>query len=134
MKSVNLLLTEVDSLMNLADIPETERISLHEYLEIDNDVPTEAPIPVELVIDNESLFVDSGDDGDEPELITESFAQPQPSLAEALQATDILLQRKDIPSETRKHISDLRSEWQRFQETQLRQSRIEEFWKNQEQN
>ena len=59
--------------MNQADIPDTERISLHEYLEIDNDIPTDAPIPIELIIDNESLFVDSDDDGDEPELITEKF-------------------------------------------------------------
>ena len=122
------LASDVDTLLNTPGlIPEVERISLREYMEIDKDLAIEEPLSPE---NNANANFESYFHEEQPETISSGSEEMEenvrePSLSDSIKAADLLLNWKNLSF--RKELEIQRSEWLKLQEQRLKQTRMDDF-------
>lgn len=126
------LANEVDGLLNV--IPQNERLSLREYLELDSDLQTEkAPVilddPDDMRWFHEIIQeISSDSDSDSCLEVFENPLIPPPSCKEVIGAIECLLRLEGLDPDLKTRLLSLKSETSQKHDRLLRQSRIDEFF------
>lgn len=130
--SIRQLAAEVDRLLGV--VPENERLTLREYVDLDSELQTEEPPELfddsdetrwfyDLIQNDETLSLDDSNSD------SVTIQVPSPSCVEIIQAVDCLLRVEDLSIDLKTQLLSLKYATSQRQDQLLRQTRIDDFFK-----